>query len=77
MTVGPGKYDDACTLAREHAGALATLLIVIGGRHGSGFSLQALSEEASASVVARIPALLRVVADDIEQDILKNENAAR
>ncbi|HVG50926.1 MAG TPA: hypothetical protein VM867_04760 [Xanthobacteraceae bacterium] len=44
MPIGPGKYDDLCTLAREQAGVRdkgGVILIVIGGRDGAGFSCQA------------------------------------
>jgi hypothetical protein len=40
MASGPGKYDAICTVARETAGAQALVLIVLNGRHGSGFSVQ-------------------------------------
>lgn len=40
MSLGPGKYDDLCTYVREEAQARATIIIVIGGTKGSGFSAQ-------------------------------------
>lgn len=63
MPHGPGKYDDACTAARETTGAEAVLLMVIGGNKGSGFSMQMHDRE----VLETLPTLLRRLADDIEQ----------
>lgn len=62
MAQGPGKYDAACTAARELTGG-SVLLIVLGGKLGSGFAVQA--EERYA---AEMPRLLRAVADEIERD---------
>lgn len=58
---GPGRYDDVCTAAREQTGAAGVVLLVIGGRVGSGFSVQALPE-----ITAALPELLRNVAAEIE-----------
>ena len=45
MPIGPGKYDDLCTLLRERAGigeqGGGVLVIVLGGNRGNGFSCQA------------------------------------
>ena len=40
--IGPGKYDDACTLVREMTGAKCVLVAVIGGGKGHGFSVQTI-----------------------------------
>ena len=40
MPLGPGKYDDACSAARDKTGG-SVLLIVVRGAKGSGFSCQA------------------------------------
>jgi hypothetical protein len=64
MAVGQGKYDDLTTLVREGANAEGVIVIVIGGSKGSGFSVQATFE-----VTAKLPALLRKIADDIERDL--------
>jgi len=63
MPVGPGKYNEACTVARLATEAQVAVLIVLGGKHGSGFSLQADSEDA----VALLPDVLRQLADEIER----------
>jgi hypothetical protein len=65
MSHGPGKYDEAATLARNMTHARAVVLIVLGGTAGSGFSVQALGEDITAS----LPALLRTVAYQIENDL--------
>lgn len=39
MSHGPGKYDDLCELVRAKSGAVATLVGVIGGDKGDGFSV--------------------------------------
>lgn len=40
MSIGPGKYDELCTVVREGAQAEGAVVIVIGGNRGSGFSVQ-------------------------------------
>lgn len=60
---GPSKYDEACTAAREMTKAEVCLLLVLGGDKGSGFSMQTHD----LGVVAKVPALLRHIADQIEQ----------
>ena len=63
MARGPGKYDNLATLVRTRAKAEGVIVIVIGGSKGSGFSVQATFE-----VTAKLPELLRTMADDIERD---------
>jgi hypothetical protein len=62
MPVGPGKYDDLATIVRENAGAAGAIVLVIDGCDGSGFSVQATAE-----ITARLPRLLRYMADEIER----------
>ena len=61
MALGPGKYDAECTqvMVAEHAEAV--LVIVIGGKKGSGFACQA-----TPAVTFSLPRILRNVADEIE-----------
>lgn len=68
MPTGPGKYDEACSAARESTRALACLLIVLGGTKGSGFSLQAV-DRVGRPLLKKLPELLRGIADDIERDV--------
>ena len=64
---GPGKYDDACTMAREATGANAAVLIIIDGSKGHGFSVQTRDER----VMFELPTLLRILAKDIEAELTK------
>jgi hypothetical protein len=57
MPIGPGKYDDLCTLVRTKLQARGALLIVIDGTHGSGFSCQA-----DAVTTVQLPEILERVA---------------
>lgn len=65
MPVGPGKYDKECEeiLLRDHADVV--LVIVIGGKRGDGFSLSGVNP----FVIPNIAAILRHVADSIEQTL--------
>ena len=69
MPIGPGKYDDACTGVRIITGGRAVVLIVLGGEHGDGFSVQ--SE--LGDLTAQLPALLRELADGIERSLKGGE----
>lgn len=61
--MGPGKYDALCTLVREQAEAVLVAVIVMGGNHGSGFAVQTVDP----SLSARLPGILRDMADEIER----------
>jgi hypothetical protein len=61
--LGPGKYNEATTRAREETGAEGVILIVFKGKHGNGFSCQAPFD-----IQIRLPAILRDVAEGIERD---------
>lgn len=63
MALGPGKYDDLCTMVREQTEAAGTLVIVLGGNRGSGFSCQA-----DALTTLRLPELLENIAKQIRKD---------
>lgn len=62
--IGPGKYDELCTLVRSAACARGVVLIILGGDKGHGFCVQAPLE-----LQVKLPALLRELADGIEADI--------
>jgi len=64
MALGPGKYDELCTEVRTKADAQGCILIIFGGNHGFGFSVQA-----SPGTLARLPKLLRELADAVERDM--------
>ena len=65
MPMGPGKYDVACAVARTMTGGDGVILIVLGGKHGSGFSAQL----PSLADNLRLPDILRQIADDIEESL--------
>lgn len=60
--IGPGEYDDVCTLAREQAEALGAIVIIFRGKHGHGFSCQL-----PPSTILGVPDVLREVAKQIEE----------
>ena len=64
MAIGPGKYDDLTTIVSRRSAARGVIVMVIDGKRGSGFSVQATAE-----ITAALPALLREVADRIERDL--------
>lgn len=68
MPVGPGKYDDLCTYAREQAQATAAMVIIVGGKHGPGFAMQT----ADLRVQLALPQILRNIADEIERSAGKS-----
>lgn len=67
-TNGPGKYDEACTDARMATRAVATILIVVEGEHGNGYSVQTLEPD----LIPVLPTLLRQIANDIAAENRKN-----
>ncbi len=62
--IGGGKYDKEATDARAACAAEGVMLIVLNGKDGSGFSVQL-----PPHAVARIPVVLRQMADQIEADV--------
>jgi hypothetical protein len=62
MPMGPGKYDELCKTALDAAKAEGAILMIVNGEHGNGFSVIATAEE-----LFRLPAMLRGMADDIEE----------
>ncbi len=61
--MGPGKYDNACTLARLATGGMGVILIVLEGDRGYGFSVQAEGVIPPSALAT----MLRSVADEIEK----------
>lgn len=66
MAVGPGKYDDVCTLVREQVGigdeGGGVIVIVLGGNKGNGFSCQA-----DLRTTLLLPDMLEEIARQIRQ----------
>lgn len=65
MADGPGKYDDLATYCRQKTNAQATLVLVLGGDKGSGFSVQMVE----CAEMAIVPELLRDMAAQIARDM--------
>lgn len=63
MINGAGKYDDALTLAKESVGANQGILIILDGKNGHGFSVQA-----TKNVINQIPEILENMAKQIRAD---------
>ena len=61
-----GKYDDLAALVQREASADVVVLAVMGGKKGPGFSV-AMRSDATAAIIATMPAILRVMADEIER----------
>lgn len=40
MADGPGKYDDLCSYVREQSKGTITMVVVVDGVRGTGFSVQ-------------------------------------
>lgn len=64
MPLGPGKYDELCTHAREMAKAEGLAVIVLKGSAGSGFSVQG-----PLAMTLDLPRMLRTIADEIEANL--------
>lgn len=64
MPEGGGKYDDQATIARNSCEAVGVALIVFGGKHGNGFSVQAPME-----VQVALPMMLENMAESIRRDL--------
>jgi hypothetical protein len=68
MPIGPGKYDDVCTLVRERVGiggdvlSGGVIVIVFGGDKGNGFSCQA-----DAITTLKLPDILENVARQMRE----------
>jgi hypothetical protein len=67
MALGPGKYDDLCTLVRERAGGDSiggVMVIVVGGNRGTDFSCQA-----DLPTLSILPDILQNVVDQMRADM--------
>jgi hypothetical protein len=70
--IGPGKYDELCTLVRERCGLAGetvpegggVIVIVFGGDKGNGFSCQA-----DLATTLALPDVLENVARKMRADI--------
>ncbi len=64
---GPGKYDRESQKVLLSTDADGVLLIILGGRLGSGFSMT-VRESERARALALVPSVLREVAAEMERD---------
>jgi hypothetical protein len=65
--MGPGKYDEYCTRMLKETEAEGTVLIVVNGKLGSGFSATG-----SALFLASISDMLRQAADEVERSFMQS-----
>jgi len=70
MATGPGKYDELATQVREQAEAQGVILMVLDGKDGSGFSVQA-----DMATTMALPELLENVAKQIRNDLIEMQKA--
>ena len=64
MAIGPGKYGAECIDLLHKLNAEATILMVIHGERGDGFSVTS-----TIGPLHDLPRLLRYVADTVEKDL--------
>jgi hypothetical protein len=67
MALGPGKYDDVCSLVREQVGISedsgGVIVIVVGGNKGNGFACQT-----DLATLRMLPDMLESMAAQIRRD---------
>ena len=64
MPLGKGQYDHLAEAAMESAEARAAIVMILEGKHGSGFSVSSISPP----MILALPGILRDLADRIEED---------
>lgn len=64
MALGPGKYDEICTIVRRGTEAAGAAVIILKGEKGSGFSFQGPIDK---ETLVHFAGLLRLMADEIEE----------
>jgi hypothetical protein len=74
MADGPGKYGRECEAAHLAADADTTLLIVLNGHSGSGFSMS--TKLLGGVPLSELPALLRGIAEQLEVDVRRRVGQA-
>lgn len=67
MAMGPGKYDEAASVAFKSTKSESLVLIVIDGDKGNGFEVNSTDP----MFQLQLPELLRHVADKIDEDLTK------
>ena len=66
MAIGPGKYDIECETALKETGGKMTLLVVVDGKKGSGFS----ASTTQIDYMMHVPDMLETVARQIRADMM-------
>ena len=69
MSIGAGKYDDASQKVLLMTGAQLSLVIVIQGDKGNGFSVSTQNHD----LLAHLPAMLRHCAQQIDEDVQQRQ----
>lgn len=64
MAIGAGKYDDLCTYVREQSESQGAIVIVLKGKYGHGFSIQA-----SPALLIEMTDILETMARQIRNDL--------
>lgn len=60
-----GKYDAACSIARNMTGGMVTALLVLNGNRGTGFAVHALHPD----LLKALPDLMERTARDIRAQL--------
>jgi hypothetical protein len=63
--IGPGKYDDECTMVRDRTDGSIVFVVVINGDRGTGFSVQATDP----GLLRSVPDILEGMAAQIRKDL--------
>jgi hypothetical protein len=68
MAIGEGKYDTLCTYVREQAEAEGAIVVIMRGKDGSGFAVQA-----DLQTQLTLPDILEFMARQIRADLEKGK----
>ena len=72
--IGGGRYGKLCERIAGSLGAEVVAVLVINGKRGNGFSVAVQSDwdvTGTPEALAKLPAVLRQMADGIEKDLGK------
>lgn len=72
MSFGPGRYEKETAELRAKIGAAGVILIVCRGHSGDGFEIQMPD-----TIIALIPTVLREIADKMEADLKRIQEAPK
>lgn len=63
LSFGGGRYEATCASVHQSTQGRATLVIVVDGVNGTGFSVKA-----EAGILEKLPDFLRLTADSMDAD---------